>query len=443
MRFLGLDLGTTSFKGAVLDLDRRAVVNVRRVPTPEPVPGLPAGHHELHPDAILAAVRRLIGELIADAPDAAGLVTCSQMHCVVLMDDRGLPQSNVITWKDQRSADLVQELRGVVAPEVQRQTGRELRPGLPVATLPWLQRHGLLRPGLVPASLGDFVLARLCNCEPTAEPTTAAAYGLFHLDRGDWHRELVEQLGLAGLRWPSIRRFGEQVGTADIGGRRLACFTPVGDQQCALAGVFLGERELSLNISTGSQVSLLSSEPGDGDFQVRPYFDELWLRTIVQVPAGRSLAVLVNLLTELGGTSDPWEHIARETERVISTDLEVDLAFFASGFGDRGSIANIREGNLTVGQLFAAAFRWMAENYGQCSRRLSPGRAWDRLVFSGGLAQRFGRLRREVLNRLGDPTWRLCPTEEDTLQGLLVLAQVCAGRTETVREATSLFAAVP
>jgi hypothetical protein len=151
--------------------------------------------------------------------------------------------------------------------------------------------------------------------------------------------------------------------------------------------------------------------------------------------------VLVSLLTELGATSDPWEIIARETEQVTSSDLEVDLAFFASGFGDRGSIANIREDNLTVGQLFAAAFRGMADNYEQCARRLSPDRAWDRLVFSGGVAQRFGRLRREVLNRLGDPAWRLCPTEEDTLQGLLILAHVCAGRTETVREATSLFAA--
>ncbi|HJZ93053.1 MAG TPA: FGGY family carbohydrate kinase [Gemmataceae bacterium] len=441
MRFLGLDLGTTSFKGAVLDLERRAVVHVCRVPTPEPVAALPIGHHELNPDAVVAAVRRLIGELLADAPDATGLVMCGQMHCVVLADDRGAPQSNIITWKDQRAADLVRELRGVVSPEVQRQIGRELRPGLPVATLPWMQRHGLLRPGLMPASLGDFVLARLCNSEPNVEPTTAAAYGLFDLDRGDWHRELIEQLELAGLRWPSIRRFGKGIGTANVGGSRLTCFTSVGDQQCALAGVLLGERELSLNISTGSQVSLLSGQPGDGDFQVRPYFDGLWLRTIVQVPAGRSLAVLVNLLTELGATRDPWERIARETEQVGSTDLEVNLSFFASGFGDRGSIANIREDNLTVGRLFAAAFRSMAENYEQCSRRLSPDRAWDRLVFSGGVAQRFERLRREVLSRLGDPTWRLCPTEEDTLHGLLVLAHVCAGRAATVREATGLFPA--
>jgi xylulokinase len=423
MRFLGLDLGTTSFKGAVLDLERQTIEHVRRVPTPEPVDGLPAGHHELAPEAVLAAVRRLVGELLTDAPDAAAMVMCSQMHCVVLTGHDGQPRSNIITWKDQRGAEIIDELRTIVTPAEQQQIGRELRVGLPVTTLPWLRRHGRLEFGLVPASLADFVLAQLCGVEPTTEATNAAAHGLFDLARGDWHRELIAKLGLANLRWPRTRPFGEMVGTAKVDGHRLTCFTPVGDQQCALVGAELGPRELSLNISTGSQVSLLSADRAAGDYQVRPYFDGQWLRTIVQVPAGRSLAVLVRLLTEIGGTTDPWEYIAAATERVDSTDLDVDLAFFSSAFGNDGRIGNINEDNLTVGNLFVAAFRWMAANYERCAARLSPDRSWDRVVFSGGLAQRFGRLRREVLASLGEPAWRVCSTEEETLRGLLILAK--------------------
>ena len=426
MRVLGLDLGTSFFKGAVLDPEAGTVTQVRRVPAPDPVPGLPAGHHELDPAAALAAVRRLVDELLAGAPDAGGLVLTSQMHCVVLTDADGRPRSNIITWKDQRGAgEWFADLGRRVPEDEQRQIGRELRIGLPVVTLSWLREHGRLEPGLIPASLPDFVLSQLCGAEPTTEPTNAAAHGLFHLDRGDWHRDLIARLGLSDLRWPRIRPFGEVVGTADIDGHRLVCFTPVGDQQCALAGAELAPGELSLNISTGSQVSLLAREPGGGDYQVRPYFDGQWLRTIVQVPAGRSLGVLVNLLTEIpGGGADPWEYIARESDRAGETDLEVNLAFFAGPFGSSGSVTNIREDNLTVGQLFAAAFRWMAENYARCAGRLSPGRAWDRVVFSGGLAQKVGRLRRGVLRRLGGPPWRVCPTEEDTLRGLMILARV-------------------
>jgi sugar (pentulose or hexulose) kinase len=277
--------------------------------------------------------------------------------------------------------------------------------------------------GLLPVSLPDFVWAQLCGVEPTTEATNAAAHGLFNLASGDWHHDLIANLGLSDLRWPRVLPFGEVVGTAEIDGRRLRCFTPIGDQQCALVGAELGPRELSLNISTGSQVSVLSDNPTGGDFQVRPYLDGRWLRTIVQVPAGRSLAVLVRLLTEIGGTADPWDYIAAVTERVDSTDLDVDLAFFSNAFGKQGMIGNINENNLTVGNLFVAAFRWMAENYERCATRLSPDRAWDRIVFSGGLAQRFGQLRREVLSKLKNPAWRVCAAEEETLRGLLILAR--------------------
>ena len=199
----------------------------------------------------------------------------------------------------------------------------------------------------------------------------------------------------------------------------------------------MSERELSLNISTGSQASLLSGARPRGEFLVRPYFHGQWLGTIVSVPAGRALNVLVNLLGEMSDPSrDPWGYIEGAVDAVGDSDLEVDLSFFPSLTGDRGRIANIHEGNLTVGHLFAAAFRAMAANYRNCAELLSPDQAWDRVVFSGGLAQRIPRLRREILIALGTPPARLCHTEEDTLQGLLVLARMCAGQAATVADAS-------
>jgi sugar (pentulose or hexulose) kinase len=432
---LGIDLGTSFFKAAVLDLDRREIRNIRRAPSPEPLRGLPPNRHELAPAAVLAAVRTLLGELLADAPDARGLMTCSQMHCLVLTDPRGEPRSNVITWKDQRLLDprpggsgsyFEALLRRLTAEERQR-VGNEVRVGVPIGTLFRLAEEGLLPEGTFAASLPDFVLANLCGVEPTTEATIAAAQGLLNLSRLEWDRDVIARLGLSSLRWPRLRAFGEVVGVAEIGGRRLECLTPVGDQQCALAGVDLREGELSLNVSTGSQVSLLSRDPGGGDCQVRPYFGGRWLRTIVQVPAGRALALLVDLLTEIGRAGgqagpDPWDCIEQAVERVGTSDLEVDLAFYAGALGDRGRIANIREDNLTVGHLFAAAFRAMADNYAACAARLSPGRDWRRIVFSGGLVQRFARLRREILDRLDNKEYRICPSTEDTLLGLLALA---------------------
>jgi hypothetical protein len=62
---------------------------------------------------------------------------------------------------------------------------------------------------------------------------------------------------------------------------------------------------------------------------------------------------------------------------------------------------------------------------------LSPPQPWKRLVFSGGLAQRFEPLRAEIAGRFDLP-YRQCPTSEDTLLGLLALARVAAGQAPTV-----------
>jgi len=448
--YLGIDLGTTSFKGAVLDLDRRSIGGVRQVPAPACVAGLPSTRHELAPMAVIERALGLIGELLRDAPEASDLVLCGQMHGVVLVDDNGQAHSNLVTWKDQRAIEsprtgelgLLESLRRRLTHLELDEIGGELRPGVPIATLAALHAEGTLPDGLFPSSLCDLVLANLSGRAPTTDPTNAAATGLYHLDRCDWHRGLIERLGLESLRWPEIRPFRDIATEVEVDGRRLRCFTPVGDQQCALAGTGLLDGELSLNISTGSQVSRVGRDRTRGNYLVRPFFDDRWLRTIVSVPAGRSLHVLVNVLTELGGReSDPWDDIRSAVDRVAESDLDIDLSFFASLTGDRGRIANIHEGNLSVGHLFLAAFRSMAANYARCAAALAWEGDRDRVVFSGGLALRLPRLCREILLQLGNPPHRVGTNEEDTLRGLLSLGLVCDGRAATVEEASRMIGA--
>jgi hypothetical protein len=163
------------------------------------------------------------------------------------------------------------------------------------------------------------------------------------------------------------------------------------------------------------------------------------LNTITHIPAGRALNVLIALLTELPAAQqasliEPWEYIHAEAARATDTDLAVDLAFFPSPLGERGAITNIREDNLTVGQLFRAAFRNMADTYQACAQRLSPTRSWQSMVYSGGLVQKLDLLRLMIEERLPGPS-RLCATTEDTLAGLLALALVVSGRAPTVQAA--------
>lgn len=452
MTLIAIDLGTSFIKGAVLDLERLSLNHIRRVPFPEIVPGLPSLFYEVDPLQIVAAFRALVVELLAQAPDCSGLVMCSQMHGLVLTNDQGQPFSNCITWQDQRAllphpsgaGSTFERLSSRLNPAERRQLGNELKPSLPLCYLFWLAEEKKLPQGdLIPAALPDFVLANLNGTSPGIELTNAGAHGALNLESLDWHYELIARLGLDHLCWPAIRRFGEVVAHIELEGVSLPCYTPVGDHQCAISGAFLGYQELSLNIATASQVTMLTPQLELGNYQTRPFFDGRFMNTIARIPAGRSLNVLIDLLTELARgqgltLQEPWAYIEEAVSATPETNLLVDLSFFASSVGDRGEIAQIQEDNLTIGHLFRAAFEHMAKNYYNCGLRLSPEQGWQNLVFSGGLVQKLAPLRQIIRDKF-QLDYRLCASSEDTLLGLLALALVADGRVPSVTDATDLL----
>jgi sugar (pentulose or hexulose) kinase len=455
MRFIGVDLGTTFIKGAVLDLDAPALHHIERLPFPEPVAGLPPQHFEVDPGEIVARTQALIERLAQHVPDVAGIVMCSQMHGLVLTDAHGRAVGNAITWRDARALNPAPEagtdydaLLERVSAHVLREIGNELKPGRPLCALYWLNRTGQLPVGAVAASLPDFVVAQLCGTAPAIEPTNASAHGAFDVRAMAWHAALIERAGLSAVRFPPIVQYTDVIGEMDVLGRRVPVFAPIGDQQAALAGGGIAASELSLNISTGSQASVLSASPAsDSDaVQVRPYFDGLYLHTITHIPAGRALNVLLGLLEELPAAQgtplrDPWGGIAEAVAKANESDLVVDLSFFG-GAGtnhSNGSITHIHEANFGVGPLFRAAFRSMAVSYADCARKLAPTADLRRIVFSGGVAMKLDVLRQMIVDDIGLPH-RLSRHEEDTLMGLLSVAMVCSGKSGSIAESNAQLA---
>jgi sugar (pentulose or hexulose) kinase len=447
MSFIAIDLGTTFIKGAVLDLDGLRLHHIQRLPFPDPLPNLPPLFYEVDPNAVVATVRALIADLLAHALDCEGIVMCTQMHGLVLCNEQGAALSNVITWQDQRvltphlagAGSYFERLRDQLSAQERRQLGNELQPSRPLCFLYWLAQNSQLPPDAIPAGIPDFVIANLCNAVPRMELTSGAAHAALNLETLDWHQPMLDRLGLGDLRWPQLVAFGEVIATLAIEGKTLPFYTPVGDHQCALVGAFLGADELSLNISTGSQVSLLTEQRMLGDYQTRPFFDGRFLNTITGVPAGRALNHLVELLIELPRAqglevADPWHYIVEAAGRIHESDLDVNLAFFDSAGGQNGHITHIREDNLNVGHLFYAAFQNMAENYARSAQRLSAQPSWQRIVFSGGLAQKIPLLR-TIIQRKFETKTRLCASTEDTLLGLLALALVASGRQPSVATA--------
>ena len=434
--FIAIDVGSSFLKAAILDLDALELRHTMRVPFPGWLGGLPPLHREVEPAAILAAVEDLLARASAQTSPCSGLVVCGQMQGFVLVDERGEPVSNYVSWLDQRvTAAEFYEFAAHIPPESRRELGNEFRPSIALPLLYWLRRHGALPRGeATPVSIADFVVSHLCHARAVMDPTQAAAFGALRITDMCWHEEVIGRLGLNALRWPEVVPTGSIVGMW----QGAPCYASVGDQQCAIAGALLDDRELSVNIGTGAQLSMIDDQPAATELQLRPYFDGRFLRTITHIPGGRALAALVGLLTELGRASEAeaWPRIEQAVAAVPQTDMRANTAFFPGPCGHSGALENLHEGNMTAGHVFRAVFENLAGNYDACRRRLDPQGSATRAVFSGGVARRLAILRELTAAELG-MRYRLSPHPEDTLFGLMVLGRAFRDR-GSVQSATEV-----
>lgn len=429
---LGLDIGSTTVKGAVLDLQSGEVRSVVRQPFPSPLSGLPAGHFEVAPHQVLDVTRAVIGELLVEAPAAGAILFSGQMGGVILVDTEGAALTNYLSWRDQRTLQplasgttTLDKLRSHWTHNELVDLGSELQAGSASSLLFWLAEQGLLPDGAVPATMADYVIGQLCQSPPQMDPTQAI--GLLDHNSGDWHRAAFDALGLGNLCWPELADYRIPAGYLSANGRKIPCHASFGDQQCALRGVGLTRDELSLNISTGSQVSQRTARFQPGSYQTRRYFDGDYLNTITHLPAGRSLNVLFDLLTELARAegvtlTQSWKTIAESAAAADGGGLNVDLAFFAGPLGSSGRLEGITTENLTVGNLFYAAFQNMADNYLLCADRLNPNRSGLSLALSGGLTRAVPILQKLIQDRFNVPVRESTATEE-TLVGLLEIGR--------------------
>jgi len=374
---------------------------------------------------------------------------CTQMASMVLANEAGEALSNCIGWRDQRTTmprpghpgtwhQAVEERLA----QYRQELGNELPPGSPACFLFWLHEQNLLSGAAIPLTLANFILCNLCAAKPTVDATNALAYGLLDIEKREWHQNAIRELHLENVQWPEIVNDEAVVGSMKIRNHSIPCFAPVGDYQCALVGTMVATRELSLNISTGSQVSRITERLEKGNYQTRPFFEKTFANTLSHLPAGRALNVLVDLVTEIerkrdGSSRDPWEYIKQAAFAAQDTDLDVTTTFFAGPCGDRGSIANIREGNLTVGTLFRSAFNDISRNYYDCALRIWPECSWENLVISGGLGRKLPLLQEMIRDRF-QSSIRLCRSEEDALLGLLILGMKFQGSVSKLQQAMDL-----
>ncbi len=440
MSFIGIDIGSSFIKGAILDPDNLSLRHVVRIPFPDRIDLVNPLLYEFTPATIVSCARKLIEQLMETIKACEGILVCSQMHGMVLADGKGETHSNFIAWTDHRGemqhpsypGRYIDEIFSRIGPEKRRQLGNELNMERPACFLYWLREKGQLRLDSFPLSIADYVVYKLCNSIsiPVTDMTNASATGFFNLQTSTWDLDVLTTLGLRELSLPMLSTHGDVVGHYPSNGNLVPIYTPIGDFQCALLGALTNKTELSINVSTGAQVSRITDQLHVGNHQTRPFVEGTFINTFSDAPGGRSFEQLSQLLLERtpsDANGDHWARIIVALEGVPNTDLEVDL--WANNIP--GNVRNMRADNTNLGGILRGALKGMARSYNSYATQLWEERAWTDIVLSGGFASKIVAIR-DTIQQEFRSGYRLSPLPEDTLLGLLILSRSFSGRTQSV-----------
>ncbi|MFN4192717.1 MAG: FGGY family carbohydrate kinase [Tabrizicola sp.] len=232
MRIAAIDQGTTSTRVLALGADG-ALRPILSLPHGQSYPA--PGHVEQDAEELLANIRRCLD---AAAPDVVGLANQGE-SCLAWDARDGRPVSPVISWQDDRTADLTAGLaRDGAGPLVMGRAGLPLDPYFSASKLGWILRHvpgaadlarrGHLRMGTTDAFFRDRLTGRF-----QTDIATASRTSLMNLETGRWDAELCALFGVPMACLPEIGPTSGDLGTLP-GGARLAA--SIVDQQAGLYG---------------------------------------------------------------------------------------------------------------------------------------------------------------------------------------------------------------
>ena len=174
---------------------------------------------------------------------------------------------------------------------------------------------------------------------------------------------------------------------------------------------------VAVNMATAGQVCMVhkASSIGRGDpryYEIRPHFDGLYCHTISRMPSGRNMEVLVDLIAEIGEkiygqkatSAEIWKKLGETGSAQSTQGLSVDVSFYETPeqLAD-GGISHIDRANLTLENLFGAAYADLGRKYAHYIRMMEEavGQKATRMVFCGGAVRNNPMIRRALENEVG------------------------------------------
>lgn len=400
MKFLGIDLGTTTVSAAVMENGRL----LRTLTTEHNAfcAGTAPWERIQDPCRLRDIALVSVLTLFAEFPDIAAIGVTGQMHGIVYLNAAGVPVSPLYTWQDGRG-DLPYDDTHTYAAYLSEITGYPMASGYGLVTHFWLlQNRAVPKGAAVFCTVQDYLAMVLAGrTSPIIDASNAASLGMYNTAARCFDSDAVRRAGLDGALLPAASDGGV------IGYYRgdVPVYAAIGDNQASFLGA-VGEdlHGMLVNVGTGSQFSVYSDRYLSCEgLETRPFPGGGYLLVGASLCGGRAYALLerffrmtaemlgyetascYDAMEALVSRAEGPEDMLRVTPLFDGTRQNPDL---------RGSITGISTENLTPLHLIWGTMEGMAEElHGMYRCYLAAGGTAMPLIGSGNGLRRNHALR--------------------------------------------------
>ncbi|MDR2437265.1 MAG: hypothetical protein LBD17_04265 [Endomicrobium sp.] len=430
-----LDFGASRIKAALLDNGK--IFNIKSYDSVQA--SLNTGiRYEIDVFAIKNKFLSILKEYCKDEK-LSSIFISSEMHGFVLLDKAGSPISNYVSWKDERSLEIIDRtssfnmLKEKLGESFFRKTGMKARACYPIFNIFHMIRKKEIYGYCKIVSLPEWLI---CSCGNNvfnvSHDTMSVGLGFYNIYRKSLDNDLVNAVtdNKIKLAFNDVYSEVKVGGYITINGDDIPIFCGLGDYQCAVLGAGNDESSISVNLGTGSQIGILSDENEDKDTEKRPFFDNKLLEVITHIPSGRALNEYMRFLQEVNPLVDFWKRLSDVTiDEMESSKININLSIFTSAWGykDGGSITKIKEGEFKLNSYLASLLRGYVTQYVDAIRVISPSPKVNKIILSGGIATKLRNIKLYLSKLTGyDVFYQKIHTHgifEETLVGLKIVSE--------------------
>lgn len=347
MQIIGIDIGTTSICGVVIDAANGKVLKSKTVSSHAFIDGEHPWEKIQSPEKIISLATEILDGFICEETAAIGVT--GQMHGIVYTDAGGNAVSPLYTWQDERGNQPYKDT--TYAQYLGSFSGYG-------NVTDFYNRENNLRPAAAVGycTIHDYFVMKLCGLKKALmHSSDAASFGLYDIEKNVFEYEVNVDV------------------TADftIAGtyKNIPVSVAIGDNQASVFSTLSSESDVLLNIGTGSQVSIISdSVLKEADIETRPFFDNKYLVVGAALCGGRAFSILRNFYLQIFNYLKKTEldEVYPIMDKMVGdgmSSLKVDTRFAGTRYDQSitGSVTNITIDNFTPEQLTAGVLHGMAD----------------------------------------------------------------------------------